>query len=53
MSTGIVVRRLGPTAYAELGPVFAELARHALEPNPHMAPAAISAATTLVPWRAT
>lgn len=49
MSTGIVVRRLGPTAYAELGPVFAELARHALEPNPHMAPAAISAATTLVP----
>jgi len=49
LSTGIVVRRLGPTAYAELGPVFAELARHALEPNPHMAPAAISAATTLVP----
>jgi hypothetical protein len=49
LSTGIVVRRLGPTAYAELGPAFAELARHALEPNPHMAPAAISAATTLVP----
>ena len=48
MST-IVVRRLGPTAYAELGQVFAELARHALEPNPHMAPAAISAATALVP----
>ncbi|MBN9454960.1 MAG: hypothetical protein J0I42_23715, partial [Bosea sp.] len=49
MSTGIVVRRLGPTAYAELGPVFAELARHALEPNPHMAPAAGSAAAMLVP----
>lgn len=49
LSTGIVVRRLGPTAYAELGPVFAELARHALEPNPHMAPAAVSAATMLVP----
>ena len=48
MST-IVVRRLGPAAYAELGPVFAELARHALEPNPHMAPAAVSAATMLVP----
>ncbi len=48
MST-IVVRRLGSTAYAELGPVFAELSRHALEPNPHMAPAAVSAATMLVP----
>ncbi len=47
VSTGIVVRRLGPAAYAELGPVFAELARHALEPNPHMAPAAIAAATLL------
>ena len=30
MST-IVVRRLGSAAYAELGPVFVELARHALE----------------------
>jgi hypothetical protein len=49
LSTGIVVRRLGPAAYAELGPVFAELARHALEPNPHMAPAAVLAATALVP----
>lgn len=48
MST-IVVRRLGSAAYAELGPIFAELARHALEPNPHMAPAAVSAATTLMP----
>lgn len=45
----IVVRRIGPAAYAELGPAFAELARHALEPNPHMAPAAVTAATLLVP----
>ena len=47
--SGIVVRRIGPAAYAELGPAFAELARHALEPNPHMAPAAVTAATLLVP----
>jgi len=45
--SGIVVRRIGPAAYAALGPAFAELARHALEPNPHMAPAAVSAATLL------
>lgn len=47
--SGIVVRRIGPAAYAELGPAFAELADHAAEPNPHMAPAAVSAATLLVP----
>lgn len=46
--SGIVVRRIGPQAFAALGPVFAELARHALEPNPHMAPAAVTAATALV-----
>lgn len=46
--SGIVVRRIGPAAYEALGPVFAELARHALEPNPHMAPAAVTAATDLV-----
>ncbi|CAM5765476.1 GNAT family N-acetyltransferase [Bosea minatitlanensis] len=46
--SGLVVRRIGPAAYEALGPVFAELARHALEPNPHMAPAAVSAATELV-----
>lgn len=49
MNTKLVVRRIGPAAYAALGPAFAELARHALEPNPHMAPAAVSAATLLVP----
>ena len=49
MSTGIVVRRIGPAPYAELGPAFIELARHALEPNPHMAPAAVTAAALLVP----
>lgn len=49
MTTGIVVRRIGPAAYAELGPAFAELAGHALEPNPHMAPSAVTAATMLVP----
>lgn len=49
MNTKLVVRRIGPAAYAELGPAFAELARHALEPNPHMSPAAVSAATLLVP----
>ncbi|CAH1674517.1 GNAT family N-acetyltransferase [Hyphomicrobiales bacterium] len=49
MNTKLVVRRIGPAAYAELAPAFAELARHALEPNPHMSPAAVSAATLLVP----
>lgn len=49
MNPNITVRRLGAAAYAELGPAFAELAGHALEPNPHMAPAAVSAATLLVP----
>ncbi|MCU4180794.1 GNAT family N-acetyltransferase [Bosea sp. BH3] len=49
MNPNITVRRLGAAAYADLGPAFAELAGHALEPNPHMAPAAISAATLLVP----
>lgn len=45
--SGIVVRRIGPAAYAALGSAFAELSEHALEPNPHMAPAAVSAATLL------
>lgn len=49
MNAGIVVRRLRPAEYAELGGAFAELARHALEPNPHMAPPAVSAATLLTP----
>lgn len=49
MNAGIVVRRIRPAEYAEFGGAFAELARHALEPNPHMAPAAIAAATLLTP----
>ncbi|SIQ28157.1 MULTISPECIES: GNAT family N-acetyltransferase [unclassified Bosea (in: a-proteobacteria)] len=49
MNSGIVVRRLDAAAYAGLGEAFAELAGHALEPNPHMAPAAVGAATKLVP----
>ncbi|SEG05923.1 GNAT family N-acetyltransferase [Bosea lathyri] len=49
MNAGIVVRRARPADYVALGPAFAELARHALEPNPHMAPAAVAAAMLLVP----
>jgi len=49
LTPNITVRRLGAAAYAELAPAFAELAGHALEPNPHMAPAAVSAAARLVP----
>jgi hypothetical protein len=48
VNSGIVVRRLSAAAYAGLGEAFAELAGHALEPNPHMAPAAIGAAMELV-----
>lgn len=46
--SGIIVRRMGPAAYEGLGSLFAELSQRALEPNPHMAPAAVSAATVLV-----
>ena len=49
MNTGIVVRRLRPADYAGQGPAFTELAARALEPNPHMAPAAIAAARVVVP----
>jgi CelD/BcsL family acetyltransferase involved in cellulose biosynthesis len=49
LNAGIVVRRMRPAEYAALGGAFAELSRHALEPNPHMAPAAVSAATLLTP----
>lgn len=48
MNTGIVVRRLRPAEYAALGTAFAELARRAVEVNPHMAPAAVCAATELL-----
>jgi hypothetical protein len=44
----IVVRRIRPADYAALGPAFAELSARALEPNPHMAPAAVTAAMELV-----
>lgn len=44
MNPGIVVRRIRPADYARLGPAFAELSARALEPNPHMAPAAVGAA---------
>lgn len=49
MSADIVVRRLRLPEYLGLAPAFAELSRHAVEPNPHMSPAAVSAATLLVP----
>ena len=48
-NTGIVVRRIRPADYAGYGPAFAELAARALEPNPHMAPAAVAAARVVVP----
>ena len=48
MNTGIVVRRLRPADYAALGPAFNELARRAVAVNPHMAPAAVCAATELL-----
>jgi len=44
----IVVRRIRAADYAALGPAFAELSARALEPNPHMAPAAVTAAMELV-----
>jgi hypothetical protein len=49
LNTGIVVRRIRPADYAGYGPAFAELARRALEPNPHMSPAAVAAARVVVP----
>lgn len=49
MSTGIIVRRIRPADYADYGPAFAELATRALEPNPHMSPAAVAAARVVVP----
>ncbi|RDJ27044.1 GNAT family N-acetyltransferase [Bosea caraganae] len=52
MSADIVVRRARLADYLGLGQAFAELSRHAVEPNPHMSPAAISAATLLVPEEA-
>ena len=48
-NTTIVVRRIRPTDYAGYGAAFADLAGRALEPNPHMSPAAIAAARVVVP----
>lgn len=48
MNADIVIRRVGVTEYAELGTAFAELARHAVEPNPAMSPQAVLAARLLV-----
>jgi hypothetical protein len=49
MSADIVIRRTRLADYARLATAFAELSRNAVEPNPHMSPAAVSAAATLVP----
>lgn len=49
MNAGIIVRRIRPADYAGYGPAFAELAGRALEPNPHMSPAAVAAARVIVP----
>ncbi len=49
MSADIVIRRVRLAEYARLASAFAELSRHAVEPNPHMSPAAVSAAALLVP----
>lgn len=48
-NNAIVVRRIRPADYAGFGPAFAELAVRALEPNPHMSPAAVAAARVVVP----
>lgn len=49
MSASIIVRRIRPADYGALTPTFDELSRRAFAPNPHMAPAAIEAATLLMP----
>ena len=49
MSASIVVRRIRAADYPRFGRAFAELAERALAPNPHMAPAAVAAATLLIP----
>lgn len=48
-NTGIIVRRIRPADYASYGPAFADLATRALEPNPHMSPAAVTASRVIVP----
>ena len=48
MSGSITIRRIKLADYIGMHDAFAELSRHALEANPHMAPAAIEAATLLI-----
>ena len=48
MTGNITIRRIRLADYLGMYDAFAELSRHALEANPHMAPAAIEAATLLV-----
>ncbi len=49
LNASVVVRRIRPSDYTNYGPAFAELAARALEPNPHMSPAAVMAARVVVP----
>lgn len=49
MTSGIVVRRIRAADYAAYGSRFAALAARSREPNPHMSPAAVSAARVVVP----
>lgn len=49
MTAAIIVRRIRAADYAGYGAAFAELATRALEPNPHMSPAAVTAARVMVP----
>lgn len=49
LNASVVVRRIRPSDYANYVPAFAELAARALEPNPHMSPAAVMAARVVVP----
>ncbi len=49
MTHAILVRRIRPVDYAGYGVAFADLASRSLEPNPHMAPAAVVAARIVVP----
>ena len=49
MNTDIIVRRVAAGDCGRLARAFADLCRRADEPNPHMTPTAIEAATVLVP----
>ena len=49
MSASIVVRRIAPAHYPRLQPDFTALSAKAQDANPHMSPAAITAARLLIP----